>query len=162
MKSKLSLILVFAFTSIFGQVPDTETFTLQNVVDVVNPTTNDLVDCFSDANADYFDAAYTGYPANSLLRFRNYGVPPYVLDIKSTQSISINPTTAVFPATTTVSGDIAIICVAANSTNAETFSTPTGWIALGTDNSNTYLTYRLFTKVLSGGEQNSTVTITTS
>lgn len=53
-------------------VPDTTTFTLQNVVDEVNPTTDDLVDCFADADLNSFDPAYydTG---NDLLEFRNYG-----------------------------------------------------------------------------------------
>ena len=36
-------------------VPDTTTFTLQDVVTEVNPTTDDLVDCFADAVAGKFD-----------------------------------------------------------------------------------------------------------
>ena len=52
-------------------VPDTTTFTLQNVVDVVNPTTDDLVDCFSDAFTLKFDSNYSG-SKNQLLNFRNY------------------------------------------------------------------------------------------
>lgn len=53
-------------------VPDTTTFNLQNVVDAVNPTTDDLIDCFNDADMDLFDQAYydTG---NDMLEFRNYG-----------------------------------------------------------------------------------------
>ena len=63
-------------------VPNNEIFNLQNVVNEVNPTTNDLVDCFADANVALFDPSY--YPdysvigdnygaSNSLLNFRNYG-----------------------------------------------------------------------------------------
>jgi hypothetical protein len=52
-------------------VPNTTTFTLQNVVDEVNPTTDDLVDCFSDANSSGFDGTYSGNKDN-LLNFRNY------------------------------------------------------------------------------------------
>ena len=52
-------------------VPNTNTFTLQNVVDVVNPTSNDLADCFADAISNNFDATYSG-SKNSLLNFRNY------------------------------------------------------------------------------------------
>jgi len=52
-------------------VPDTTTFTLQNVVDVVNPTTDDLVDCFSDAFTLKFDSNYSG-SKDQLLNFRNY------------------------------------------------------------------------------------------
>ena len=53
-------------------VPDTTTFTLQNVVTEVNPTTDDLVDCFADAVASKFDSNYEG-SKNQLLNFRNYG-----------------------------------------------------------------------------------------
>ena len=53
-------------------VPDTTTFELQDVVDEVNPTTDDLVDCFADAIASKFDSAYEG-SKNQLLNFRNYG-----------------------------------------------------------------------------------------
>ena len=52
-------------------VPNTQTFTLQDVVNEVNPTTDDLVDCFSDAVAGQFDSAYSGLK-NELLNFRNY------------------------------------------------------------------------------------------
>jgi len=53
-------------------VPNTTTFTLQNVVDEVNPTTDDLVDCFADAASSSFDSNYSG-SKNNLLNFRNYG-----------------------------------------------------------------------------------------
>lgn len=53
-------------------VPNTDTFTLQDVVDEVNPTTDELVDCFSDAIASKFDSTYSG-DKNELLNFRNYG-----------------------------------------------------------------------------------------
>ena len=52
-------------------VPNTQTFTLQDVVNEVNPTTDDLVDCFSDAVAGQFDSTYSGLK-NELLNFRNY------------------------------------------------------------------------------------------
>ncbi len=53
-------------------VPNTTTFTLQNVVDAVNPTTDDLNDCFSDADSAQFDPAYEG-AKDRLYNFRNYG-----------------------------------------------------------------------------------------
>lgn len=53
-------------------VPNTTTFSLQEVVNEVNPTTDDLVDCFADAISEYFDGTYSG-SKNSLLNFRNYG-----------------------------------------------------------------------------------------
>jgi hypothetical protein len=58
------------------QVPNTDTFTLQDVVDAVNPTTDDLFDCFADAIFLRFDPNYNHdlyAPPNSMLRFRNYG-----------------------------------------------------------------------------------------
>lgn len=73
MKSKLIGLLLLISVACFGQsVPNTTTFTLQNVVDVVNPTTDDLQDCFNDANADYFNDTHSG-AKNSLLNFRDYG-----------------------------------------------------------------------------------------
>ena len=53
-------------------VPDTTTFTLQDVVTEINPTTDDLVDCFADAVAGNFDSSYSG-SKDELLNFRNYG-----------------------------------------------------------------------------------------
>lgn len=59
-------------------VPDTTTFTLQDVVDEVVPTTDDLVDCFADADADKFNSEYKGNK-DRLLNFRNYGAQNLVL-----------------------------------------------------------------------------------
>lgn len=56
-------------------VPNTGTFSLQDVVDTVNPTTDDLVDCYSDATAAYFDLRYDFYRQvnyKTLYGFRNY------------------------------------------------------------------------------------------
>ena len=53
-------------------VPNTTSFTFQNVIDTVDPTTDDLVDCFADAVASKFDPNYEG-SKNQLLNFRNYG-----------------------------------------------------------------------------------------
>ena len=61
-------------------VPDTNSFTLQDVVDEVNPTTDDLVDCFNDADPAKFDATYEG-SKDRLSNFRNYGAAPNSLSI---------------------------------------------------------------------------------
>jgi len=68
-------------------VPDTTTFTLQNVVDEVNPTTDDLVDCFADAIAAKFDPTYSGDKDN-LLNFRNYngGLPSFLGSVNGTNN----------------------------------------------------------------------------
>ncbi len=53
-------------------VPDTASFSLQDVVDVIPGAQASLQDCFDDANADFFDPVYQG-SKDSLLDFRNYG-----------------------------------------------------------------------------------------
>lgn len=53
-------------------VPDTTTFELQDVIDEISPTTDDLQSCFDDASASEFDPTYEGSKDN-LLNFRNYG-----------------------------------------------------------------------------------------
>lgn len=53
-------------------VPNTNTFSLQDVVDEINPTTDDLQDCVNDANSSGYDGTYYTAPATSLLEFRNY------------------------------------------------------------------------------------------
>ncbi len=70
-------------------VPNTTTFTLQNVVNEVNPTTDDLVDCFADATNSSFDSNYSG-DKNNLLNFRNYGGEQYWDYAAGTQSTSTN------------------------------------------------------------------------
>jgi hypothetical protein len=54
-------------------VLDTDTFSLQDVVDEINPTTDDLQDCINDAIEGNYDTNYYTAPATSLLEFRNYG-----------------------------------------------------------------------------------------
>lgn len=76
---KWIVILLFLPLLGFSQVPDTETFKLDTVVDIVNPTTDDLQDCFNDANANYFHPTHYGNymgvgGKNTLLQFRDYKV----------------------------------------------------------------------------------------
>jgi hypothetical protein len=56
-------------------VPNTNTFSLQDVVDQfvkVNPPPDDLVDCFASAQSNFFDPSYEGNK-DRLSNFRNYG-----------------------------------------------------------------------------------------
>lgn len=53
-------------------VPDTDTFSEQDVVDEINPASDDLIQCFAEADAGLFDPAYEG-SKDGLLNFRNYG-----------------------------------------------------------------------------------------
>lgn len=62
-------------------VPDTTTFSLQDVVDEINPTTDDLLDCISDAQSGSYDTTYYSSPATSLLEFRNYGATPATITL---------------------------------------------------------------------------------
>ncbi len=73
-------------------VPNTTTFTLQDVVTEVNPTTDDLNDCFSDADASYFNSAYEG-SKNQLLNFRDYGSQNALTSFLSNTSSPRNPCT---------------------------------------------------------------------
>lgn len=52
-------------------VPDTDTFTLDNVCHVINPAINSLVNCFAEAIAEYYDPMYEGVH-DRLSNFRNY------------------------------------------------------------------------------------------
>jgi hypothetical protein len=55
-------------------VPDTNTFTLDNVRFAVGAGYVTLADCFAYADPTYFDPNYSG-SKNSLLNFRNYHPP---------------------------------------------------------------------------------------
>ncbi len=57
-------------------VQSTTTFTLQDVVDEVNPTTNDLADCFSDSTDSGFVSSYKG-SKDRLSNFRGYSKSTY-------------------------------------------------------------------------------------
>lgn len=75
MKSKLLILSLFIWISSFAQsVPNTTTFTLQDVQSVVGY--NNLTDCFTNSNADYFDPAYGSKTMSpkTLYGFRNYTV----------------------------------------------------------------------------------------
>jgi len=70
-------------------VPNTTTFTLQNVVDVVDNDDN-LVGVFNDAVASKFDSAYSG-AKNNLLNFRNYdgGLPSFLGSVASNINVCV-------------------------------------------------------------------------
>jgi len=53
-------------------VPNTTTFSLQDVVNEVNPSSSSLFDCVASANPTLYDPTYYTSPATSLLEFRNY------------------------------------------------------------------------------------------
>ena len=77
-------------------VPNTSTFSLQDVVNVVNPTTDDLVDCFADAVASKFDSTYSG-SKNQLLNFRNYdssSLTPFTCSGNPTEPVPCNEPTS--------------------------------------------------------------------
>ena len=52
-------------------VPDTNNFSLQDVIDEINPSSPSLSQCFAEANASGFDPAYEG-SKDRLRNFRNY------------------------------------------------------------------------------------------
>lgn len=93
MKNKLLILLLLVSSYCLGQsVPNTETFSLQDVYNAVDnhtpATTENLQSCFDNAISAYFNATYNqdSYaPANSMLRFRDYKP-------NSTQGIIYNAT----------------------------------------------------------------------
>lgn len=60
-------------------VPDTSTFTLLDVIDEVESSTDDLLKCFSEADGD-FNPAYEG-AKNSQLNFRDFATNTTVLSL---------------------------------------------------------------------------------
>jgi hypothetical protein len=96
MKKILLLLAVLniqlAVNSQLVVVPNNTTFSLQDVYAAIqfhsNSVTGDLSSCFSNAIPQFFDPTYNqvGYaPANSMLRFRNYG-PKYTQTFTSSGS----------------------------------------------------------------------------
>ena len=77
-------------------VPDTTNFDLETVINVVNPTSDDLTDCFADAVSNKFNATYKAqyYAAagdkNNLLMFRDY-------DAGVSNTLTVTSTSAGFP-----------------------------------------------------------------
>jgi hypothetical protein len=71
-------------------VPNTNTFSLQDVVNEINPTTDDLLDCINDANSALYDPNYYTAPATSLLEFRNYGAAN-LLTVTTESTLGIPP-----------------------------------------------------------------------
>ena len=69
-------------------VPDTNTFTLQDVVDEVNPSIESLTACFADAVDDYFDVIYKG-DKDRLSNFRNYGYINVEVEIEESSVTSL-------------------------------------------------------------------------
>lgn len=65
-------------------VPNTTTFTLQDVIDVVGGTS--LTAAFANSTDAYFDASYKG-SKNQLLNFRNYTVPTRSMTVSGVASV---------------------------------------------------------------------------
>jgi hypothetical protein len=53
-------------------VPNNYSFSLQDVINEIPGSQDDLAECFTEASASEFDSAYSG-SKNSLRNFRNYG-----------------------------------------------------------------------------------------
>ena len=67
-------------------VPNTNTFSLQDVVNEINPPSDTLQSCFDNASSAQFDITYEGLK-DRLSNFRNYGnaaLPPSVITLSAT------------------------------------------------------------------------------
>lgn len=65
-------------------VPNTNTFTLQDVIAAIAGTQDDLVECFAEATASAFDPTYGSISDNDMLAFRNYSEAANTLTISPT------------------------------------------------------------------------------
>ena len=90
MKSRLLILFLFGYLGCFGQVPNTATFSLQNVVDIVGGT--NLTQAFANSIDANFDPAYKG-AKNNLYNFRNYNYS-WVPTITTTSITAITQITA--------------------------------------------------------------------
>ena len=105
MKNKLIGLFLFGWLGCFGQVPNTATFSLQNVVDIVGGT--NLTQAFANSVDVLFDPAYKG-AKNNLYNFRNYGTygPPTVTTTDATSIVTVcgTSTTAISGGNVTIRG----------------------------------------------------------
>jgi hypothetical protein len=134
MKSRLLIILLIVGLNVFAQVPNTTTFTLQDVVDEVNPTTNDLQDCFNDADESKFDLNYYS-SGNDLLEFRNYNSSD--IDFVSawgTTNLSGGSTITVDAFTSAQVGDLLLLVIAYQPSTSITNIGTLAWNAITTNN----------------------------
>lgn len=156
MKSKISTLL-FIFVAFIGvgQVPNTTTFSLQDVVNVVEPDVYTLQSCFNDAVSAYFDPAYSG-SKNSLLNFRNYGACPSYISSGSLAYLSnTNSLTVPYPAVNASD----IVFIAAGHYSSSTMSL-TGWSSMTISYSS--FRYTLFYKLFSSSDAGGNVYITST
>ena len=99
MKSKILILLLFCSFFTFGQsVPNTNTFSLQDVVGVVGGTS--LTQAFSNSVDAYFDPTYKG-SKDRLSNFRNYTIPSCTPPTVTTAS-----TTAILATSATGGGNV--------------------------------------------------------
>lgn len=94
MKNRFLFITLLLLSSIvMAQVPDTNTFSQQDVTNVVGP--NNLSDCFTNSYATYFNSLYGSKTMNpkSLYGFRDYG-PKFTVSTISISSITSSSFTA--------------------------------------------------------------------
>jgi len=93
MKNRI-LLIIFLISSFWGfsqSVPNTTTFSLQDVYDVVHShasgTATNLQSCFDNSIDAYFDVNYKG-SKNSLYNFRNYTVSASSIPTVTTTDVS--------------------------------------------------------------------------
>lgn len=87
MKRLIVILFIVFFIKGFSQVrvPDTETFSLEDVWGAVKDhtplTDDDLQACFDSSEVSYFNQKYDYYPINSMKRFRDYGpiIPEFMV-----------------------------------------------------------------------------------
>jgi hypothetical protein len=156
MKSKILILFLLIWNLTFSQVPNTTTFTLQDVENAIPGTQGNLQQCFTDAIPGYFDATYSG-SKNSLLNFRNYGAcPAYVSSGSFTTLSSANSLSVTYPAVS--AGDFVFIAAGHYSSSAMSIS---GWSILSSASHSSFR-YTIFYKHFSSSDAGGSVSVTSS
>jgi hypothetical protein len=177
MRNKILVVFMVIALWTAGQVPNTTTFSLQDVLNVVNPPMQaavptdryDLQDCFAAAASSYFNATYKAqyYSAagnlNNLLMFRDYGAHNASTPISIVGSTNTDYTTAttslqqIVPSGTNV-GDLLIIYTGIDENYLLTV--PSGWLSIyGYSGGSPHNSFILHSKIATASDLSATFTV---
>lgn len=107
-------------------VPNTTTFSLQDVQTELGGVNDDLVECFANASASGFDPVYEGLK-NSLLNFRNYNNNINAVSfVDSFGTVSVGTTLNATISASVISGDLLVIMLFTEP-YVNVLTPPTGW-----------------------------------
>lgn len=116
-------------------VPNTDSFSLQDVVDEIANFQDDLVECFAEANSAGFNPTYGSISDNDLLAFRDYDDSGGVTYYSQTLGNGTTSTNAcndyVFSPSTYYTNTSTFSSATQLYTNTSGTSAPSGWYSDG-------------------------------